>query len=85
VNPNIARVCGLRPGVPLDEKLALAIANPASKWSVRYVKCRGLSAVFVSGMRLESVGAEIEARRWLTDLADRLPEFPHIRAFACRS
>lgn len=82
ITPQLARVFGLRPGVSLDEKLARALTNPRSKCAVRFIKCRGLSAVYVGGMWLESVGAEIAARPWLSSKAERLPELPHLKTWA---
>ncbi len=82
VTANLAKVCGLRAGNKLDEKLARAIANPESKWTAPFVYSRGNCAVYVSGMYLGTVGAAIEAGKWIGELAERLPEYPHVAEIA---
>ena len=82
VTANLAKVFGLRVGNPLDEKLAKAISNPDSKWTAPFVYSRGNCVVRVSGMHVSSVGSAGEVRGWIQDVAERLPEFPHIAAKA---
>lgn len=82
ITPNLAREFGLRAGNPLDEKLAKALCNPASKCTERFVYSRGNCTLSVGGIYLDTVGAAGEGRRYLQDKADNLPELPHLRAWA---
>jgi hypothetical protein len=82
VTANMARQFGLRPGHPLDEKLARAIANPRSRCVEKYVYSRGLCAIYVAGMYLRSVGHDGTGKIWLLDLADEMPELPHLKQWA---
>ena len=84
ITPAMTTVFGLRPGVALDEKLARALCDPASKCTERFIYSRGLCAVYVSGMYVQSVGSAGEGRRWLADCADRLQELPHLKQWAAQ-
>lgn len=78
----MARNFGLRSGVAIDEKLAAALLNPASKCTVRFIYSRGNATVCVSGMFVASIGAECEADRWLSEKADACPEIPNLRKWS---
>jgi hypothetical protein len=82
VTENMARAFGLRRGVPIDEKLARLLARPGSRCVERFVYSRGLCALYVGGVFLDSVGEAGLGKQWLLEKAERLPELPHLRVWA---